>query len=138
MTIAKKIALVTGGNKGIGLEICRTLAGAGCTVLLGARSTERGRQAVRQLEQAGLGGVHFMEIDVTMQRTIQAAAEQIESQYGRLDIIAQLQHQIQIHRLQRIEGCVEHVDRSSRVRTTGHQNQSEFGQSRIYKNGPER
>ena len=87
MTIAKKIALVTGGNKGIGLEICRTLAGAGCTVLLGARSTERGRQAVRQLEQAGLGGVHFMEIDVTMQRTIQAAAEQIESRYGRLDIL---------------------------------------------------
>src|SRR5580698_7304438 len=75
MTIATKIALVTGGNKGIGLEICRQLASAGCTVLLGARNTERGLQAVGQLEQAGLHGVHFIELDVTMQRTLQAAAE---------------------------------------------------------------
>jgi NAD(P)-dependent dehydrogenase (short-subunit alcohol dehydrogenase family) len=87
MTIATRIALVTGGNKGIGLEICRQLASAGCTVLLGARNTERGLQAVGQLEQAGLHGVHFIELDVTMQRTLQAAAEQIESRYGRLDIL---------------------------------------------------
>lgn len=87
MTTTKKVALVTGGNKGIGFEICRNLAGAECTVLLGARNAERGQQAVRQLEQAGLGGVHFIEIDVTMQRTMNAAAEQIESRYGRLDIL---------------------------------------------------
>jgi NAD(P)-dependent dehydrogenase (short-subunit alcohol dehydrogenase family) len=87
MTITKKIALVTGGNKGIGFEICRNLAGAGCTVLLGARNPERGQQAVRQLEQTGLGDVHFIEIDVTMLRTIEAATKQIESQYGRLDIL---------------------------------------------------
>jgi NAD(P)-dependent dehydrogenase (short-subunit alcohol dehydrogenase family) len=87
MAIEKKIALVTGGNKGIGLEICRNLSNAGCTVLLAARNVERGQQAVRQLEQSGLSDIHFIEIDVTSQDTITAAAQQIESQYGRLDIL---------------------------------------------------
>lgn len=87
MTHTKKISLVTGGNKGIGFEICRNLAGAGCTVLLGARSAERGEQAVQHLHQAGLDDVHFTEIDVTRQDTITAAAQQIENQYGHLDIL---------------------------------------------------
>src|ERR1700678_3029434 len=87
MRTAKKIALVTGGNKGIGLEIVRNLAGAGCTVLLGARNAERGQEAVRQLKRAGLDDVHFLEIDVTRQDTIAAAAKQIESECGRLDIL---------------------------------------------------
>jgi NAD(P)-dependent dehydrogenase (short-subunit alcohol dehydrogenase family) len=87
MAMAKKIALVTGGNKGIGLELCRNLAGAGCTVLLGARNKDRGLEAVRQLEQAGLGDIHFVEIDVTSQDSVAAAAKQIESQHGRLDIL---------------------------------------------------
>jgi NAD(P)-dependent dehydrogenase (short-subunit alcohol dehydrogenase family) len=87
MADEKKIALVTGGNKGIGLEISRNLSSAGCTVILGARDRERGQQAVRKLEQAGLGDVHFIEIDVTRQDTITAAAQQIESRYGRLDIL---------------------------------------------------
>jgi NAD(P)-dependent dehydrogenase (short-subunit alcohol dehydrogenase family) len=87
MTTEKKIALVTGGNKGIGLELCRNLAAAGCTVLLAARSAERGQQAVHQLEQTGLADVHFIEIDVTRQDTITAAAREIESRYGHLDIL---------------------------------------------------
>ena len=87
MTTGKRIALVTGGNKGIGLEISRNLSSAGCTVLLGARNVERGQQAVRQLEQAGLGDVHLIEIDVTRQDTVTAAAQQIERRYGRLDIL---------------------------------------------------
>jgi NAD(P)-dependent dehydrogenase (short-subunit alcohol dehydrogenase family) len=82
-----KIALITGGNKGIGLEICRNLSSAGCTVLLGARNVERGRQAVLQLEQAGLAGIHCIDLDVTRQETITAAAHQIEKRYGRLDIL---------------------------------------------------
>lgn len=87
MSTAKRIALVTGGNKGIGLELSRNLSAAGCTVLLGARNSERGSQAVRQLELAGLGDVHFLEIDVSRQETITAAAERIEDRYGRLDIL---------------------------------------------------
>lgn len=87
MATANKIALVTGANKGIGLEISRNLAGAGCTVLLGARNIERGQQAARQLGGAGLDDVHFIELDVTRQGTVMAAAEQIEKRYGRLDIL---------------------------------------------------
>ncbi len=87
MANEKKIALVTGGNKGIGLEICRNLSGAGYTVLLGARDAERGQQAVRALEQSGLSDIHAIEIDVTRQDTITAAAQAIEARYGRLDIL---------------------------------------------------
>jgi NAD(P)-dependent dehydrogenase (short-subunit alcohol dehydrogenase family) len=87
MTTEKKIAVVTGGNKGIGLEIARNLATAGCTVLLGARDVARGEQAVRRLEQSGLGEVHLLEIDVTRQDTVAAAAKTIEDRYGRLDIL---------------------------------------------------
>lgn len=87
MAIEKKIALVTGGNKGIGLEISRNLANAGCIVLLGARDAARGQQAVRALEQSELGDVHFIEIDVTRQDAITAAAQAIEARYGRLDIL---------------------------------------------------
>jgi len=87
MTTEKRIALVTGGNKGIGFEICRNLAGAGCTVLLGARDAERGQQAVRRLGQEGIEDVQFMEIDVTKQESVTAAARQIESRFGRLDIL---------------------------------------------------
>ncbi len=87
MTTGKKIALVTGGNKGIGLQISRNLAGAGCTVLLGARRAEQGEHAVRQLQQGGLGDVHFIQIDVTRHDAITAAAQQIQSRYGRLDIL---------------------------------------------------
>ena len=87
MTSAKRIALVTGGNKGIGLQISRNLSNAGCTVLLGARNVGRGEQAVRQLQKAGLCDVHFIEVDGTKQDTVTAAAQQIESRYGRLDIL---------------------------------------------------
>ncbi|MGD0363808.1 MAG: SDR family oxidoreductase [Bryobacteraceae bacterium] len=87
MANEKRIALVTGGNKGIGLEISRNLAAAGSTVLLGVRNVERGQQAVRGLEQAGLGDLHAIEIDVTRQDSITGAAQQIESRYGRLDIL---------------------------------------------------
>lgn len=87
MATAKRIALVTGGNKGIGLEIARNLSGAGCTVLLGARNPDRGQQAVRALEQSGLNDVHLIEIDVTRQDSVTAAAREIENRYGRLDIL---------------------------------------------------
>jgi NAD(P)-dependent dehydrogenase (short-subunit alcohol dehydrogenase family) len=87
MTTGNKIALVTGGNKGIGLEISRNLSSGGCTVLLGARNVERGQQAVQRLGQDGLGDIHFIELDVTRQDTITATAKQIESRYGHLDIL---------------------------------------------------
>jgi NAD(P)-dependent dehydrogenase (short-subunit alcohol dehydrogenase family) len=87
MATKEKIALVTGGNKGIGLELCRNLSRAGCTVFLGARNSEKGQAAVRQLEQDGLSDIHFIELDVTKQDSVVAAAKHIQSKHGRLDIL---------------------------------------------------
>jgi NAD(P)-dependent dehydrogenase (short-subunit alcohol dehydrogenase family) len=81
----KKIALVTGANKGIGKEIARGLAQQGVTVLLGARDAERGLTAVAEL--AADGHVVFQQIDVTDAESVAAAAKHVAEKYGRLDIL---------------------------------------------------
>lgn len=80
------VALVTGGNKGIGFEIVRGLARAGATVLLGARDAEAGEAAAGKLRGEGLD-VQFLPIDVTDAASIAVAARQIENGPGRLDIL---------------------------------------------------
>jgi NAD(P)-dependent dehydrogenase (short-subunit alcohol dehydrogenase family) len=60
----KKVALITGANKGIGFEISRQLASNGITVVAGARSEERGHTACSRLRDAGMD-VHFQRINVT-------------------------------------------------------------------------
>lgn len=86
MSHTKRIALVTGANKGIGLEIVRQLAQSGATVLMGARNLQRGQDAAARLTEAGLA-VEAIEIDVDDETTIAAAAGQIAAGYGRLDIL---------------------------------------------------
>ncbi len=81
-----RIALVTGGNKGIGLEICRQLAQAGIQVILGARELRRGEDAVSTLRQQGLA-VRQIQLDVTDTSTILTAASAIKQEHGRLDIL---------------------------------------------------
>jgi NAD(P)-dependent dehydrogenase (short-subunit alcohol dehydrogenase family) len=86
MTTSPKVALVTGANKGIGLEISRQLAEAGVRVLMGARSVERGTAAARALTSAGLD-VIFLELDLADEAGIAAAAARIADEHGRLDIL---------------------------------------------------
>ena len=86
MMTTRKIALVTGANKGIGLEIARQLAEAGVTVLLGARDTARGQQAAEALASSGLD-VDVIAIDLNDEETIASAARVIEDLHGRLDIL---------------------------------------------------
>jgi NAD(P)-dependent dehydrogenase (short-subunit alcohol dehydrogenase family) len=83
---AKKIALVTGANKGIGLEVARQLGAAGCVVLLGARNVALGEEACAKLAAEGLD-VRFVPLDVTSHATIAAAAEKIGANFDRLDIL---------------------------------------------------
>lgn len=83
---AKKIALVTGANKGIGFEVARQLAGADCTVLLGARNRELGEAAAAALRAEDLD-VRYLAIDLTDHATIAAAAETVAADFGRLDIL---------------------------------------------------
>jgi NAD(P)-dependent dehydrogenase (short-subunit alcohol dehydrogenase family) len=76
-----KIVLITGANKGIGFATAREFATAGHTVLLGARDEQLGSAAAERL------GVRFVRLDVTDQETVDAAAEFVASEYGRLDIL---------------------------------------------------
>lgn len=86
MTDTKKIALVTGANKGIGLEIARQLAQSNIAVLMGARDLQRGRDAASELASEGLD-VQAIQIDLNDETTIAATAEKIATKYGRLDIL---------------------------------------------------
>jgi NAD(P)-dependent dehydrogenase (short-subunit alcohol dehydrogenase family) len=81
-----RIALVTGANKGIGFEIARQLAAAGCTVLLGARNRTLGEQGAARLTAEALD-VRYLAIDLTDASTIAAAAQTIAADFGRLDIL---------------------------------------------------
>lgn len=82
----RKIALVTGANKGIGFETCRQLAKLGITVLLGSRDEGRGKAAAARLRQEGYD-VRPVQIDVTSSADINAVRNLIEGDFGRLDIL---------------------------------------------------
>ncbi|POP44032.1 short-chain dehydrogenase [Superficieibacter electus] len=82
---AQRIALVTGANKGIGLEIARQLMQAGVQVIIGARDNARGQGALDTLRAEGR--VDAIQLDITDVSSITAAAEHIRQKYGRLDIL---------------------------------------------------
>ncbi|MEV0713107.1 SDR family oxidoreductase [Asanoa sp. NPDC050611] len=81
-----QIALITGANKGIGYATARALGERGMTVLLGARDEGRGRAAEKELTAEGLDA-RFVRLDVTDAATVQAAAELVEAEFGRLDVL---------------------------------------------------
>src|SRR5215472_13495924 len=81
-----RIALVTGANKGMGLEIARQLGKSGLRVLVGARNLALGEAAAERLRGEGVD-TRYVQVDLTAPATITAAAADIESQEGRLDIL---------------------------------------------------
>jgi len=85
MDTTKQTALVTGANKGIGLETARQLAQLGFTVWVGARDQERGELAVKEL--ADDGGVRLVSLDVTDVDSVRAAAVRIGEETGALDVL---------------------------------------------------
>lgn len=86
MTTEKKIALVTGGNRGLGFETCRQLAQLGLTVILSARDTTNGEIAAKQLIDRGLDVV-FHQLDVSEQSHIDRIVYQVEQHFGRIDVL---------------------------------------------------
>jgi len=83
---AMSVALITGANKGIGLETAKQLAEAGVTVLLGARDLAKGEAAAAPLKAAGLN-VHAVKIDIDDAADHAAIAAYIEKEFGVLDIL---------------------------------------------------
>jgi len=78
-----RVALVSGGNRGIGLEVCRRLAEEGLTVILGSRDEERGRQAAEGIS----GEVVVRQLDVADAGSVERLAASIENEFGRLDVL---------------------------------------------------
>lgn len=79
----KPVALVTGANKGIGLQIAKDLAAHGFTVLVGSRNIGNGEAAAKSVGADALA----LQLDVTDHTSISAAAERIRNEFGRLDVL---------------------------------------------------
>lgn len=82
----KKIALVTGANRGLGFEISRQLAQQGIRVVMGNRDATRGQVAASQLLKAGFD-VEFQGLDVTDTQSIETIRAYLDKTYGKLDIL---------------------------------------------------
>ncbi|WP_280442777.1 SDR family oxidoreductase [Nocardia brasiliensis] len=78
--------LITGANKGLGMEAARQLAGRGATVVLGSRNVARGEAAVDELAAAG-ADVLPRQLDVTDVDSVLAAAKWLDTVYGQLDVL---------------------------------------------------
>jgi NAD(P)-dependent dehydrogenase (short-subunit alcohol dehydrogenase family) len=81
-----KIALITGGNRGLGFETARQLGRAGITTIIGARDAAKGAQAAQRLRDEGIDA-HSVELDVDSDSSVRAAAQRIRDEHGRLDIL---------------------------------------------------
>jgi NAD(P)-dependent dehydrogenase (short-subunit alcohol dehydrogenase family) len=79
-------ALITGANKGIGLETARQLAHQGIHVIIGSRDAGRGQAAVEKIRSEG-GKADLLVLDMASPESIAQAASAIGSNYGRLDIL---------------------------------------------------
>jgi NAD(P)-dependent dehydrogenase (short-subunit alcohol dehydrogenase family) len=79
----QRVALVTGANQGTGLQIAKELAAKSLTVLIGSRNFERGEMATKTVR----GDARAIQLDVTDQGSIAAAAARIRNELGRLDVL---------------------------------------------------
>lgn len=85
-TLDRQVALVTGANRGLGLEVARQLARRGVFPVLGARNADRGIAAVGALRAEGLDGV-AVRLDVTDDNDVAGCLDLVLSHLGRLDIV---------------------------------------------------
>ncbi len=82
----QRVALVTGGNRGIGLETCRQLAGLGIKVIMGSRDSAKGAAATRDLAAAGTP-IEMRQLDVSSAKSISECMNWVRNNIGRLDIL---------------------------------------------------
>jgi NAD(P)-dependent dehydrogenase (short-subunit alcohol dehydrogenase family) len=82
-----KTVLITGANKGIGLETAKQLSKQGLFVYIGSRDVEKGNAVVKELNDNGFKNVKAIEIDVTKLKTVLSAKHILEQEQGHLDIL---------------------------------------------------
>ena len=82
----KRVAFITGANKGLGLEIARQLGQQGVTVVVGARDKAKANEAADKLKGEGIDA-HAVKLDVTNEADIAALPDFFKSKFGRLDIL---------------------------------------------------
>jgi NAD(P)-dependent dehydrogenase (short-subunit alcohol dehydrogenase family) len=88
MAAERPVAVVTGANRGIGLEVCRQLAGQGFTALLGSRDQDKGERAAAALRERTTGlRVHALTLDVADDASVAAAARAVGERLGRCDAL---------------------------------------------------
>lgn len=86
MAKSKKVAVVTGANRGIGLEVCQQLAEKGLKVVLTARDAIKGKKAADKLRKANLDVV-FHQLDVTDEKSILVLAKYLKKKFGKIDVL---------------------------------------------------
>src|SRR5690349_9260766 len=86
MSDGPPVIVVTGGNRGIGFEICRQLASHGAQVVLTARKADAGREATEKLAAQKLTA-RFHPLDVTSSEGASALRDFLDSTFGRLDVL---------------------------------------------------
>jgi NAD(P)-dependent dehydrogenase (short-subunit alcohol dehydrogenase family) len=101
-----RIALVTGANTGIGLQIAKDLSGYGLTVLVGSRNLENGQKAAKEI------GANAIQLDVTDKASIAAAADRIAREFGKLDVLV---NNAGISKVGNPQGKVEEIAKSGRL-----------------------
>lgn len=84
--LTDRIALVTGGNGGIGLGMARGLGQAGATVILVGRNAEKSAAALRELQALGIRA-EALSCDVTDEGAVQRLFADVDARHGRLDIL---------------------------------------------------
>jgi 2-deoxy-D-gluconate 3-dehydrogenase len=84
--LAGRVAIVTGGNGGIGLGMAEGLAGAGATVVIAGRNATKGAAAVKQIKAAG-GKAEFADVDVTSEKSCRALIDSVARQHGSVNIL---------------------------------------------------
>ena len=99
---SETIAVVTGGNRGIGFEISRQLAAHGLTVVLTSRDSNVGLEATNVLQEGGLN-VIFHQLDVLDPLSIKQFSEWLQETYGGLDILVSFQY----HNSLMVWSCLE-------------------------------
>jgi len=86
MRLDGKVAVITGGSKGIGFGCARVFGRYGCTVVIGARGEEAGRAAQQELREAGTTAL-FVPADVTREADVRRLVETAVERFGRLDCL---------------------------------------------------